>query len=226
MSAEEWISYTFGGCNSNDMDDAADGCSGQDSYQDFGGASNSEYETRNRCTRRYTAVDKKPSLTSQVIKSSYNLVKSNNKENKMKVSALITKKTVQVKFVGQTQNDKEYSYLTDIMDMAVSDLVVVDTMYGFKTAIVTKVQALSKTARDAATKWVVCRVDLEEFKSKLEKYELVQEIENELEEEMASFSRIKYYQAAAEVNPRIGELINKLTDLTGGVKEIADERKA
>ena len=84
----------------------------------------------------------------------------------MKVSALITKKTVQVKFVGQTQNDKEYSYLTDIMDLAVSDLVVVDTTYGFKTAIVTKVQALSKTARDAATKWVVCRVDIEEFKSK------------------------------------------------------------
>lgn len=144
----------------------------------------------------------------------------------MKVSALITKKTVQVKFVGQTQNDKEYAYLTDIMDLAVSDLVVVDTMYGFKTAIVIKVQALSKTARDAATKWVVCRVDLEEFKSKLEKYELVQEIENELEEEMASFNRIKYYQAAAEVNPRIGELINKLTDLTGGAKEITGERKA
>lgn len=225
MSAEEWISYTLGGCNSNDMDDAADGCSGQDSYQDFGGASNSEYETRNRGIRRYTAGDKKPSLTSQVIKSSYNLVKY-NKENKMKVSALITKKTVQVKFVGQTQNDKEYSYLTDIMDMAVSDLVVVDTMYGFKTAIVTKVQALSKTARDAATRWVVCRVDLEEFKSKLEKYELVQEIENEFEEEMASSNRIKYYQAAAEVNPRIGELINKLTDLTGGVKELTDESKA
>lgn len=225
MSAEEWISYTLGGCNSNDMDDAADGCSGQDSYQDFGGASNSEYETRNRGISRYTAGDKKPSLTSQVIKSSYNLVKS-NKENKMKVSALITKNTVQVKFVGQTQNDKEYSYLTDIMDMAVSDLVVVDTMYGFKTAIVTKVQALSKTARDTAIKWIVCRVDTEEFKSKLEKYELVQEIENELEEEMASFNRIKYYQAAAEVNPRIGELINKLTDLTGGVKEVTDESKA
>lgn len=216
MSAEEWISYTFGGCNSNDMDDAADGRSGQDSYQEFGGASNSEYEVS--CAAR---------LCRSVASTRYSKTKEpNNKENKMKVSALITKKTVQVKFVGQTQHDKEYSYLTDIMDLAVSDLVVVDTMYGFKTAIVTKVQALSKTARDAATKWVVCRVDLEEFKSKLEKYELVQEIENELEEEMASFNRIKYYQAAAEVNPRIGELINKLTDLTGGVKEIADERKA
>ena len=215
MSAEEWISYTFGGCNSNDMDDAADGCSGEDSYQDFGGASNSEYET---------SLSTRPKPTSNYRKKEHNL--QSNKENKMKVSALITKKTVQVKFVGQTQNDKEYSYLTDIMDLAVSDLVVVDTMYGFKTAIVTKVQALSKTARDAATKWIVCRVDLEEFKSKLEKYELVQEIENELEEEMASFNRIKYYQAAAEVNPRIGELINKLTDLTGGAKEITDESKA
>ena len=215
MSAEEWISYTFGGCNSNDMDDAADGCSGEDSYQDFVGASNSEYEAS--CTDR---------LCRSVASTRYSKTKEPNKESKMKVSALITKKAVQVKFVGQTQNDKEYSYLTDIMDLAISDLVVVDTMYGFKTAIVTKVQALSKTARDAATKWVVCRVDLEEFKSKLEKYELVQEIENELEEEMASFNRIKYYQAAAEVNPRIGELINKLTDLTGGVKEITDESKA
>lgn len=219
MSAEEWISYTFGGCNSNDMDDAADGCSGQDSYQDFGGASNSEYEIS--CAARLCR-----SVTSTRYNKNGYPTEPINKENKMKVSALITKKTVQVKFVGQTQNDKKYSYLTDIMDMAVSDLVVVDTMYGFKTAIVTKVQALSKTARDTAIKWIVCRVDPEEFKSKLEKYELVQEIENELEEEMASFNRIKYYQAAAEVNPRIGELINKLTDLTGGAKEITDESKA
>lgn len=187
-----------------------------DSYQDFGGVSNIEYEVSRAARLCRSAASTRYSKTKE----------SNNKENKMKVSALITKKVVQVKFVGQTQNDKEYAYLTDIMDMAVSDLVVVDTMHGFKTAIVTKVQALSKTARDAATKWVVCRVDLEEFKSKLEKYELVQEIENELEEEMASFNRIKYYQAAAEVNPRIGELINKLTDLTGGVKELTDESKA
>ena len=142
-----------------------------------------------------------------------------------RVSALIAKKVVAVKFVGQTNNDKEYSYMTDIMDIEVSDLVVVDTQYGFKTAIVQKVQALSKAARSAASKWVVCRVDLEEFRQKLEKYELVQEIEIELEEEMAAFNRIQFYQAAAQANPRIAELINKLTGLTG-VKELTDGSKA
>ena len=69
---------------------------GSDSYQDFGVASNSEYEVS--CAAR---------LCRSVASTRYNKTKEpNNKESKMKVSALITKKTVQVKFVGQTQNDK------------------------------------------------------------------------------------------------------------------------
>lgn len=212
MSAEELIGYIYGGCNSNDMDDAADGVSGEEAWMYLGGADSYGGMSRSEPSTRY-----RKSIRSQ----------TNNKEKVMenRVSALIAKKVVAVKFVGQTNNDKEYSYFTDIMDIEVSDLVVVATQYGFKTAIVQKVQALSKTARSAASKWIVCRVDLEEFRQKLEKYELVQEIEIELEEEMAAFNRIQFYQAAAQANPRIAELINKLTDLTG-VKELTDESKA
>ena len=142
----------------------------------------------------------------------------------MTTSALINKTIISVKFVG-TGKDEEYAYFTDIQGLKQNDVVVVDTQYGPKTAYVWKTVALSQGMRAKADKWVVCKVDIQAFKDKLVRYELVSEIENQIEEEMASQSRIEFYQKAASVNPRIAELLDQLQKLSAPLLESADAQK-
>lgn len=207
MSAEEYISLAYAGCNSNDMD-----CyiGEEDCYQEI---TNSESGTKSRVRCRDSS-----SVESKRYKNQKNVMtltsgKTNQEESSMATSQLIEKRIVTVTFVGSSI-DKEYAYCTDILDIKQGDCVVVDTQYGAKTANVSKVKGLSKQARSLASKWVICRVDLEEFKKRLEKYELISEIEAEIEEEMRSQARIDYYRRAAETSPRIAELLQSLETLS------------
>lgn len=74
-------------------------------------------------------------------------------------------RTVGVRFIGQALgNETDYSYFTDILDLTVGDTVVADTVYGYKTA---KITTLCSNESDAS-RWIVCKVNIEAFKEKLD----------------------------------------------------------
>lgn len=58
-------------------------------------------------------------------------------------------RTVGVRFIGQALgNEKDYSYLTDILDLTVGDTVVADTVNGYKTAKLRLCVAMSLMLQD------------------------------------------------------------------------------
>lgn len=139
------------------------------------------------------------------------------------MSDLINKRVVLVTFISG-DNKQEYSYFVDF-DPKVGDIVVVDTQYGPKTARISKTHSITKDMRDKAGKWVICRVDMDLFAKKMEQYNLVTEIESEIEERMKSQSRIEFYLKAAQSDPTIAGLVNQLQRILAPtpVKKIEEE---
>jgi hypothetical protein len=77
-------------------------------------------------------------------------------------------KTVSVKFATDYAH-KAYAYMTDISDVAVGDTVVVESPHsGFTCVKVTAIDE-SATAVTKATKWVVCKVDAEAYRARVER---------------------------------------------------------
>lgn len=62
--------------------------------------------------------------------------------------------------------DQEYSYKTDIEDLKKDDVLVVQANNSYSIALFQKYSS-AKSRIEQATKWVVQRVDVEEFEEKL-----------------------------------------------------------
>lgn len=227
MSAEEDIMLHYGGCSSEDLDCLADDGFSIDpgaltSLRHYGGSASRSYISQRydeRLSRDCdTCVPMAGCLDCPEISNAKPEVKTKSKEVvPMSTSSLVKKSTVTVAFVG---SDKEYSYFTDIEGLKQGDLVVVDTMYGYKTANIVKVRGFSKAQRDAAGKWIVCKIDTKAFDEKLQRYALVSEIEQEIEEEMKSQARVEFYKKVAKDNPRVQELLTQLEGLISGTKSL------
>ena len=120
------------------------------------------------------------------------------------------RKIILVKF-GSTTGEA-YAYFTDL-DLTKDDVVVVETKFGMKTAIITKTEGISKATRDLASKWVVQKVDTTAFAERQRRQSLIAEIENELDEAMQQESRWFMFEKMAESSPRIRELLDRLREL-------------
>lgn len=112
-------------------------------------------------------------------------------------------KTISVQFVGQmSNNDKEYAFLTDL-DVSVGDLVVVDTINGYKTANVTSIFGNEQKS----TRWVVCMVDIEKFNEKLETLKRKQFIMNQMEQRLKEVDIMDRFALAAKTDDTMAKLL-------------------
>ncbi len=62
--------------------------------------------------------------------------------------------------------DQEYSYKTDIEDLKKDDVLVVQANNSYSIAIFQR-YSTAKSRVEQATKWIVQKVDVEEFETKL-----------------------------------------------------------
>lgn len=105
---------------------------------------------------------------------------------------------------------KHYSYFTDIEDLKVGDLVVVENNGEFKVVTVVKTIGLTKTQTNNATKWIVSKIDITGYIDKLRKMELVQEIKNELHKRKEEMQEYLLFKQLAETDPKIKDLLSEL----------------
>lgn len=75
------------------------------------------------------------------------------------------KKVAIVKF-QRGSFDQEYSYKTDMEDLEQGDLLVVQANNSYSIAIFQRYSS-TKSRVEQATKWIVQKVDVEEFETKL-----------------------------------------------------------
>ena len=107
--------------------------------------------------------------------------------------------TIGVQFIGQNEhNHKEYAYLTDIPEIAVGDIVVVDSTYGYKTAKVTTLFC----EESKAVKWVVCKIDIKTFEDKLDELKRKQFILKQMKQRLERVNILQQFELAAKVTPQ------------------------
>ncbi len=116
-------------------------------------------------------------------------------------------RTVGVRFIGQALgNEKDYSYLTDILDLTVGDTVVADTVNGYKTATVTTLCS----SESNATRWIVCKVNIVAFKEKLDELKRKQLIVRQMKDRLDQVDLLARCEAAAKVDSEMARLVEAL----------------
>ena len=116
--------------------------------------------------------------------------------------------TILVKFVG-SDYDKEYAYFTEL-DLQKEDVCVVEVNGVYKTVEVTKTRGLSRLQIDKAHKWIVQKVDVQDYLDAADRRELVTEIRNKLRSYKDQAEEMVLYQELAKSNPEIKGLLEEL----------------
>ena len=116
--------------------------------------------------------------------------------------------------------DKEYLFACYEKDVAVGDIVVVDTRYGFQLVTVTKV--LNDTPEQVARftkemkknlKEVVCKVNTEEFTARKEKAEKRAELKAEMDKRVKELQASAIYEMLAEKDDSLKQMLQQYKDL-------------
>ena len=117
---------------------------------------------------------------------------------------------VSVQFPREISDDqylsKEYSYLTDLIDLKEDDMVVVDTQYGFRVA---KVSSLFGD-ESKANKWIVCAIDAKAFTAKLSELKRKQFILRQVKQHVENKSFLAQAKALAGSDPVLQKLLASL----------------
>lgn len=124
-------------------------------------------------------------------------------------------KTILVSFVqqdGSSAGNKDYAYFTDL-DLVKGDVVVVQARDFCGLARVVKTTGLIRVERDAATRWVICKVDFDSVSAKEEKMRVVQEIKGMLQEYKEKFEEEQIYRLLAKDDPKIAALLTEYDKL-------------
>jgi len=121
-------------------------------------------------------------------------------------------KKVLVTFHG---NSKDYCYHTDLA-LKTDDLVLVETPSGeFKVVTVTQVNGISTYDRSKANKWIVGKIDLEEYEKKKQQRLLAREIRIRLRDRKEEMEEITLFKLLAKDDPEMQKLLKQLTDIEG-----------
>lgn len=116
--------------------------------------------------------------------------------------------------------DKEYLFACYEKDVAVGDIVVVDTRYGFQLVTVTKV--LNDTPEQVVRftkemkknlKEVVCKVNMEEFTARKEKAEKRAELKAEMDKRVKELQASAIYEMLAEKDDSLKQMLQQYKDL-------------
>lgn len=116
--------------------------------------------------------------------------------------------------------DKEYLFACYEKDVAVGDIVVVDTRYGFQLVTVTKV--LNDTSEQVVRftkemkknlKEVVCKVNTEEFTARKEKAEKRAEIKAEMDKRVKELQASAIYEMLAEKDDSLKQMLQQYKDM-------------
>ena len=116
--------------------------------------------------------------------------------------------------------DKEYLFACYEKDVAVGDIVVVDTRYGFQLVTVTKVlnntpEQVTRFSKEMKKnlKEVVCKVNTEEFTARKEKAEKRAEIKAEMDKRVKELQASAIYEMLAEKDDSLKQMLQQYKDL-------------
>lgn len=120
-------------------------------------------------------------------------------------------KFVKVQFMDSYPH-KHYAYKTTL-DLECGDIVVVEARSTFGLAKVVQVSGFESKA----TKFVVCKVDLDEFNKNKAVAKRIEEIKVKLEERKKAFEERKLWELLAASDLEAERLLDELSKLNGKI---------
>ena len=125
-------------------------------------------------------------------------------------------KIVSVKFRpsgSKVYTSQPYYYKT-FFDVEVGDLVIVDTSTnGVQIAMVDDANVTDPVGQSKATKYLVQRVDREEYDKRVEHELKLTEVKLKMSMKLKEFQELAIYELAADMNPEIAELLKEYKEL-------------
>ena len=106
---------------------------------------------------------------------------------------------------------KIYTYKTTL-DLKVGDYVVVDPPQGLQVVRVCDIDVAPEKA-PATLKYIVCKVDLEDYQKRLEQEKKLQELENAMKKKIDSFNKFAYYESYANMDEDFKKLFDEYKEL-------------
>ena len=110
-------------------------------------------------------------------------------------------------FDSRTFNSKAYDYLSAV-EVEVGDLVVVETQYGLSVALV--VELCTPAAEFSGSRYVVQKVDRENFEAFKLKLARVEMIKAEIEEKIREKVYMQHVETFAKDDAELAELLEEL----------------
>jgi hypothetical protein len=123
---------------------------------------------------------------------------------------------------------KAYSFFTDIDDLAVGDIVVVQSdgpsnRLGMAICQVSAIKGLTRHQRELATTWVIQKIDLETHTARLKRAAVEQEIRNKLRDRKDELDELMIYRTLAKDDQEIKDLLHQLATFDSSVKCLLPE---
>ncbi|OME55556.1 hypothetical protein BSK59_13860 [Paenibacillus odorifer] len=119
---------------------------------------------------------------------------------------------IKVAVVKHNNNTMEYVFKTDL-DLESGDLVVCDTQRGYETARVLRTQEVKCSD---AKKWIVCKVDLGEHISKVNKENRIKNLKEKIDSKRKNYSSQQINTLIGQVDSEMASLLQKLESLQNG----------
>ena len=123
--------------------------------------------------------------------------------------------TVAVQFIGELKNSSQtYNYLTEDDTIKAGDICVVDSPYnGYVCVKVIQVFENRKTPN--ASKYLICKVDLEGYKAREEKAKRIKELEASLDKHLREHRKMLEWNDLIVTSNEAAQELNELQQLLG-----------
>ena len=118
-----------------------------------------------------------------------------------------------VKFLTGYNTDKEYIFALFDNTIKVSDCVVCDT----KDYSVARVMSIQPKGDELPTKEIICKADFSDFLQRKSDRELKTKLKHEMDMLISEDRDLVLYQALADKNPKMAELLNQYKSLNSRV---------
>lgn len=122
------------------------------------------------------------------------------------------KKIAKVKFVGEI---KLYDFFIAEDVAKVNDSVVCDTARGYSVGVIREIKEVADNFSGRATKWIVCKVDLEKHMQRIQREEYARTLRATLAAKQRQFEAKRLYSIMAEEDPEVASMLIQLKELEG-----------
>jgi hypothetical protein len=118
-----------------------------------------------------------------------------------------------VKFLQGMNTAQEYAFALYDDDMLIDDLVLCDTVNGYRVAKISKIMPQREYNGVPVTKEIICKVDFTNFETRKKNRVKAEQLRTEMDKKLKDLQEIALYELMAEKSPELKEMLETYKSL-------------